>query len=122
MLTRHPDRQSMLERMPPPRGTVDLGPADELLAGDRAVVELDGQPVLLLRVRDRIFAVRNRCPHLGRRLDDGVVRRNRLRCRAHGREYTLDTGRCLGRRDRATLLRTYSAWVSDGHVFIKGGK
>lgn len=100
---------------------VDLGPVGELLADDRAVVDVDGEPVLVLRVRKRIVAVRNRCPHLGRRLDDGVVHRKWLRCQGHGREYTLDPGHCRTERGRVTL-RTYAAWISDGHVFVRAAK
>jgi 3-phenylpropionate/trans-cinnamate dioxygenase ferredoxin component len=111
-----------LAKEPHPDGPVpvDLGPVDELLANDRAVVEVYGEPVLVLRVRKRIVAVNNRCPHLGRRLDDGVVHRNRLRCQGHGRTYKLASDRCETRHGSPTSLQMYAAWISDGHVFVRG--
>jgi nitrite reductase/ring-hydroxylating ferredoxin subunit len=104
-------------------GTVlDLGPVDEVLPRGRARVEVgrDGTPVLIVRNRRGVFAMRNRCPHRGVRLDDAKVRGKSIKCAFHGREYDLRSGDCRskppGRRDGR--LTTYRCWVDRGRLLL----
>jgi nitrite reductase/ring-hydroxylating ferredoxin subunit len=69
-------------------------PAD-VLAGDRAVVELDGRLILLLRVGDQVHAFDNACPHEGNPLVEGEVLGDVLECAYHGWRFDLATGACL---------------------------
>jgi nitrite reductase/ring-hydroxylating ferredoxin subunit len=69
-------------------------PAD-VLAGDRAVVELDGRRILLLRVGDEVHAFENACPHEGNPLVEGEVLGDVLECAYHGWRFDLATGACL---------------------------
>lgn len=87
----------------------------------RVVVRLLDPPidVLVVRARGRVFAVENRCPHLGSRLDSGDVRGLTITCIAHGRRFDLITGRCKsepGRRARP--LVTMRTWVDNGRVWL----
>ncbi len=102
-----------------PACEIDLGPADELLASGRAVFDIDTGQVLILRTRAGVFAIENACPHLGQRLDDGEIRRARLRCGAHAREYDLRSGfERTGRGGgRGGLLR-YPVRVADGQLLL----
>lgn len=93
--------------------------------GDRAVarVERDGaeaEELLLLRLRHGIFALVNRCPHLGRSLDDGRVHGHVLQCRGHGRSYSLRTGRSAGTLawGGPPKLHRIPAWVKDGRLYL----
>ena len=101
---------------PDPEREIDLGPAEELLGSGRAVVDLHGEQVLVLRIRADVFAVRNACPHLGLGLESCEIRRGRLRCGAHGREYDLHSGLERGRRGSG-LLR-YPVRVADGRLLL----
>ena len=69
-------------------------PAD-VIAGDRAVVELAGRRILLLRAGDEIHAFDNACPHEGNPLVDGEVVGDVLECAYHGWRFDLATGACL---------------------------
>jgi nitrite reductase/ring-hydroxylating ferredoxin subunit len=69
-------------------------PAD-VLAGDRAVVELEGRRILLLRVGDDVHAFDNACPHEGNPLVEGEVLGDVLECAYHGWRFDLGTGACL---------------------------
>jgi len=69
-------------------------PAD-VLAGDRAVVELEGRRILLLRVGDDVHAFDNACPHEGNPLVEGEVLGDVLECAYHGWRFDLATGACL---------------------------
>jgi nitrite reductase/ring-hydroxylating ferredoxin subunit len=93
--------------------------------GDRAVarVERDGaeaEELLLIRVRHGLFAIVNRCPHLGRRLDDGRVHGHVLQCHGHGRSYSLRTGRSAGTLawGGPPKLRRVPAWAEDGRLYL----
>ncbi|HSZ40695.1 MAG TPA: Rieske 2Fe-2S domain-containing protein [Trebonia sp.] len=99
--------------------------ADVFGDADRVVLclEREGSPVeelLVLRLRDRLYAVVNRCPHLGRELDDGRVHGHVLTCLGHGRSYSLRTGRRAGPLPRGgpPVLRSVRAWEEDGKVFL----
>lgn len=93
--------------------------------GDRAVLVVEragAEPteLLLLRLRHGLFALVNRCPHLGRPLDDGRVRGHLLQCRGHGRSYSLSTGRSAGTLawGGPPKLHRVPAWATDGQLYL----
>lgn len=106
-------------------GVVCVGPVTDVFGGgDRAVldVERDGTriaQVLVLRLRHGVFAVVNRCPHLGRPLDDARVRGHVLTCRGHGRSYSLRSGRSANTfaPSGPPKLRRVPAWTEGGRLF-----
>jgi nitrite reductase/ring-hydroxylating ferredoxin subunit len=65
------------------------------LAGDRAVVEVDGREIVVLRVGGSLHAFDNACPHEGNPLADGEVLGDVLECAYHGWRFDLGTGACL---------------------------
>jgi nitrite reductase/ring-hydroxylating ferredoxin subunit len=95
---------------------------EELAAHGRVPVVLPtGVPVVVLLTGTGPKAFVDRCPHLGRRLADGEVRGDRIRCRGHGREYRLTSGRPVGRcpaRDAGSLTTVPVAAVS-GRVLVR---
>ena len=100
---------------------VEICSEEELDRRGRLVVALSDPPVdvLVVRARGRVFAVENRCPHLGSRLDDGIVRGRTITCIAHGRRYDLISGRGAGEPSRrAHGLVTMRAWVDNGSVWL----
>jgi nitrite reductase/ring-hydroxylating ferredoxin subunit len=92
---------------------------------NRAVllVERDGafvEELLLLRVRRGVIAMVNRCPHMGRALEDARLRAGVLRCRGHGRSYNLRTGRAAGTLSFGgpPRLAKAPAWTEGDQVFV----
>jgi nitrite reductase/ring-hydroxylating ferredoxin subunit len=71
----------------PVGGCLAVGPAGEAL-----LVDVDGE----------VVAYRNRCLHVGRRLDGGVVRDGVLTCPHHLWRYRIDDGRCVAGGAAAT--------------------
>jgi len=47
--------------------------ADDIPEGGRLIVEIEGRSIGIFRVNGRFYAVRNRCPHQGGPLCDGVL-------------------------------------------------
>jgi len=98
------------------------------------VVEVDGRPVAVLSVGDDLFAVSNRCPHMGAPMCAGSVggtlvasapqefvygRHERvLRCPWHGWEFDLGSGRSLF-EPRRVGLRVFPVTCVDGQVLLQ---
>lgn len=67
------------------------------------VVKAPGGDIAVFRTgTDEIFALRNRCPHAGGPLSDGIVHDRRVTCPLHGMVVDLCTGRGMGPNDGAT--------------------
>lgn len=71
-------------------------------AGGRKVVEVDGQRILVAESAGSIFAVSNKCPHLGlplvgkTALLQGEVSNGCITCPAHASKFDLATGNPVG--------------------------
>jgi nitrite reductase/ring-hydroxylating ferredoxin subunit len=101
---------------------IDLGAVDEVLRTNRAVVRVEpgGSEILLVRSGHRVFAVANRCPHMGFPLQDAKLRNDLLTCRHHGFKYDLRSGACRGPTAAARRsLSVYSASIEQGRVLLR---
>jgi nitrite reductase/ring-hydroxylating ferredoxin subunit len=105
---------------------LDLGPAPSAFGqADRIVVDVTERNMQMLVVRrgEQVFASQARCPHLGRRLDDAVIRAGGITCRAHGHCFDLRTG--LPRTGSwpthppaRSSLAVYPAWIENGMLRV----
>jgi nitrite reductase/ring-hydroxylating ferredoxin subunit len=68
------------------------GSLDELKAKGRLVVHGGHRPILVVYDRDRVFALDNRCPHMGFPLDRGSVEDGILTCHWHHARFDLESG------------------------------
>jgi nitrite reductase/ring-hydroxylating ferredoxin subunit/uncharacterized membrane protein len=57
--------------------------------------EADGVAIVLVRRGDRIFALAEKCAHLGGPLSEGKIEDDGVRCPWHGSLFALDDGRAL---------------------------
>lgn len=64
----------------------------DLPAGSRMTVNLDGHVIALFHTPEGIFAVDNRCPHMGFPLDRGTVKDCILTCHWHHARFDLHSG------------------------------
>jgi nitrite reductase/ring-hydroxylating ferredoxin subunit len=89
---------------------------EELRAVGRLVVALDGHTICLLAEGDEIYAVDNRCPHMGFPLHRGTVSDGILTCHWHHARFDLCTG---GTFDQfADELRRFPVEIEDGDVYV----
>jgi nitrite reductase/ring-hydroxylating ferredoxin subunit len=101
----------------PNLGFVLVGSLDELKARGRLVVHGGHRPILVVYDCGRVFALDNRCPHMGFPLDRGTVEDGILTCHWHHARFDLESG-C-----------TFDLWaddtpicpveVRDGDVWVK---
>ena len=71
---------------------VAVAKLEDLPAGDKLVVDVNGTSVILANTMDRIFAVRNLCSHAYETLECGRVRNGWISCPVHGARFDLETG------------------------------
>jgi len=72
---------------------IDVGTLDDIpRQGARVVRRADGDIAVFRTLDDQIFALRDRCPHKGGPLSQGIVHGNRVACPLHDWKIHLDTG------------------------------
>lgn len=84
---------------------------DELPPSHRKIVEIEGRSIGVFNVKGRLYALRNRCPHRGAPLCEGLLKglvigpqpycyevtrgEEILRCPWHGWEFDITSGRSI---------------------------
>ena len=87
------------------REFVLAGSFEELKAKGRLVVHGGHRPILVVYDRGRVFALDNRCPHMGFPLERGSVEDGILTCHWHHARFDLESG-C-----------TFDLWADDVPIF-----
>ena len=93
------------------------GTLEELKAKGRLVVHGAHRPILVVCDRGRIFALDNRCPHMGFPLDRGSVEDGILTCHWHYARFDLESGCTFDLW--ADDTPTFPIEVRDGEVWVK---
>ncbi len=88
----------------------------DLRAAERLVVQLDGHTLCLLAAGDDVYAVDNRCPHMGFPLHRGLVADGILTCHWHHARFDLCSG---GTFDQwADNLRCFPVEIDGDDVYV----
>lgn len=69
-------------------------PLSRFADGTATRVEVDGVPVAVVRIKERVFAIADTCSHAAVSLSDGEVWCDELQleCPKHGSAFSLETG------------------------------
>jgi nitrite reductase/ring-hydroxylating ferredoxin subunit len=102
---------------PPTKWRTALPEAD-LTDGEMKRVAVRGNPVVLLKQGDRVYATSATCTHVGGPLDEGELNGTCVTCPWHGSEFDLRNGHVLHGPATADL-HAYETRVSDGNVQIR---
>jgi nitrite reductase/ring-hydroxylating ferredoxin subunit len=89
----------------PNREFVLAGSLEELKAKGRLVLHGGHRPILVIYDRGRVFALDNRCPHMGFPLERGSIEDGILTCHWHHARFDLESG-C-----------TFDLWADDVPIF-----
>lgn len=71
----------------------DIGPADDYRNTPRKCVSLQHCHLIVFNVDQKLYAVRNSCPHAGLPLSDGDLNGKVLTCPFHGYAFNIEDGR-----------------------------
>lgn len=97
---------------------VDVLAADELSEGEMRRVDVAGVGVMLARQNDQIFALGERCAHLGGPLSEGDLEPGMVRCPWHGSTFALESGSVID--GPATYPQPcYGVRVSEGRIAVR---
>ena len=72
--------------------SVEAGKAGEFKDGMMKAVMVKDKEILLARVKDKYYAVINRCPHFGGNLSRGRLEGTVVTCPLHGSQFDLTDG------------------------------
>jgi nitrite reductase/ring-hydroxylating ferredoxin subunit len=98
------------------QGLIRAGTVDELKARGCTVVTGGGHAIAVFSHDGNVFAVDNRCPHMGFPLDRGTVKDGILTCHWHHARFDLSSG---GTFDPfADDVRKFPVSVIDGEVWV----
>jgi 3-phenylpropionate/trans-cinnamate dioxygenase ferredoxin subunit len=102
-------------------GWRDVAAWDDLAAGTPLEIVVDDDPVMLVRVGDRVFAIDALCTHEDRDLASGrLAEDGTWECAHHGGRFDPATGRAT-RMPAVAPLRTWAVRVADGRVCLREG-
>lgn len=90
---------------------------EDVPAGAKKLVEVNGQSILLCHSRDRIFAVRNLCSHAYEALADGRMKNGWIACPVHGARFDLETGAAMN-PPASTPIDTFEVRVEGDMVEV----
>jgi nitrite reductase (NADH) small subunit len=81
--------------------------------------ELNGEKIALFKTEDgNIFAIENRCPHLGGELSQGILSGKNIFCPLHDLKICTKTGKS----EESHCIKTYEIKIADNHVYLYKGE
>nr|WP_181701693.1 nitrite reductase small subunit NirD [Chthonobacter albigriseus] len=96
---------------------VKVGRVDDIPLQGSRVVKTHGGEVAVFKAADgRVFALRNRCPHKGGPLSEGIVHGHAVTCPLHNWVISLETGEAQGADSGCT--KVIGVLVEDGVVHL----
>ena len=100
---------------------VVVGRVEEIpVQGARVVKSRHGEIAVFRAADDTIFALRNRCPHRGGPLSEGLVHGRSVTCPLHNWVISLETGAVQGPDEGC--VRTITVKVEDGVIALDLGR
>jgi nitrite reductase/ring-hydroxylating ferredoxin subunit len=72
--------------------TISVATSSQVKEGEILAVKFENKKAMLSRIDGTVYAVENKCPHLGMPLAKGKVCNNAVTCRWHGATFDLKTG------------------------------
>jgi len=96
---------------------VAIGRLDGFREGRGRVVVVGGVRIAVFRVGERLFAMRDACPHMGLSLADASPQEGTVTCHGHGWKFDLVTGRSDRRSGACAAI--YAVRIDGGDVFVR---
>ncbi len=107
---------------------VDISGSSNLDEGHMKVITIGEREILLARIRNKIYAMDNICPHMKGRLSHGLLVGTILVCPKHGTQFDLKDGRVLrwtewtGAKQVLGKIVSFPRALTMYNVISEGGK
>jgi nitrite reductase (NADH) small subunit len=100
---------------------LEVGDLEEIpRLGARVVRTVFGDIAVFRTAGDEVFALRDRCPHKGGPLSQGIVYDKRVACPLHNWVISLESGEATGADHGCT--RAFEVKVDGGRVYLRAGR
>jgi len=97
---------------------IEIGRVEDIpRLGSRVVQSPQGEIAIFRNAGDEVFALRNRCPHKGGPLSEGIVSGNRVTCPLHNWVLELESGSAVAPDVGCTPA--YPVKLEQGHVYLQ---
>jgi len=106
-------------------GSVSVAKITDIPVGGKTKVNVEGMEIMLANVGGAIYALENRCPHMGGSLADGVLEGSAIKYPRHGAKFDLTTGRNIGQAKVLFIkmnvkgAKSYKVEVQGAEVFVE---
>jgi len=90
----------------------------DVLKKQTQVFNVKGQEILVVNVEGALFAIENRCPHLGYPLFFGSLEGDTLTCGFHSAKFNVKTGKSIG-LVTSEPLKTFPVKIHYSSIFIE---
>jgi nitrite reductase/ring-hydroxylating ferredoxin subunit len=89
----------------------------ELQEGKMKLLSVEGTPILFIKQKGKIFAIDNRCPHMGCGFSGGTLDGLVVICPCHDWRFDLETGEY---EDEPSMKLTMYEWkIEAGKIWVK---
>lgn len=83
----------------------------------KKLVQVEGQPILLVKSKGVVYACESECPHQYAPLEGALLKEaGRLTCQRHGYRFDLATGACEGHPE--CVLKVYPVEIRGDEIFV----
>jgi nitrite reductase/ring-hydroxylating ferredoxin subunit len=94
-------------------------PTAAIQSNQLAKIEINGQPILLVRWQGELLAFSARCPHAAADLSKGQFYRGKIECADHGYVFDVRNGRALWPEDEGCRLKRFEVKEERGMIKVK---
>jgi 3-phenylpropionate/trans-cinnamate dioxygenase ferredoxin subunit len=98
---------------------------EDLVQDFKKRVVIEGTPILLTLLADKVYAIQDKCTHLGASLAKGEYQKGVVTCRSHGAQFNTETGEVLEKAHIGFIkmptkkAKTYKTMIKDKKIFIE---
>ena len=97
---------------------IEIGNIEDIPQLGSRVVDIGGEEIAIFRTSDdQVFALRNKCPHKGGPLSEGIVHGTTVACPLHNWNIDLATGEAVAPDEGCA--GHYEVKVEDGMVMLQ---
>ncbi|MFW9603333.1 MAG: Rieske (2Fe-2S) protein [Trichlorobacter sp.] len=93
--------------------------AQEIPAGTKKEVLVNGASILIINHKGSFYAVEKECPHQGAPMNQALVKEDYISCPRHGYRFNLSSGGC--KEHPSFTLATWKVIEQDGGLYLEMG-
>jgi nitrite reductase/ring-hydroxylating ferredoxin subunit len=88
-------------------------------------VVIDKTPVMVTLLADKLYAIQDKCTHLGASLSKGELDNERIQCHAHHAKFDVKTGDVIEKAHVGFIkmptkkLKTFPVEIKEGKVYVE---